>query len=252
MTYLKAENVSKSFGGVAALSEVSLTLKPGEIHGLIGPNGSGKTTLLNILCGFCPLDSGEVSLDGINIGGASVEGRARMGLGRSFQKPRLLDSLPVLDNVMLGAWRDYRPDFLTSMLATPAVKREERRISNHTKEILAALGLGDLAGQQAETLGHAEQKFTEIARALITGPKYLLLDEPAGGLTGQEIERLGRIIEAIAAAKIGVLLVEHHTEFVFDISQTVTTLSLGKVIAAGRPEEVSADTEVIRVYLGNG
>jgi len=249
---LSANNVSKSFGGVAAVSDVSLSLKPGEIHGLIGPNGSGKTTLLNMLCGYLPVDEGLLTLDGADVRGTPVAARARMGLGRSFQKPRLLESLTLIDNVMIGAWQDHKPNFFSSMLALPSVAADEKRLRARAKAILATLGLEALSDRRAEVLGHAEQKFTEIARALMPRPRYLLLDEPAGGLTTQEIERLGRIIRAIAAAGVGVLLVEHHTEFVFEISDAVTTLSLGKVIAVGSPAEVSTDPEVIRVYLGNG
>lgn len=249
---LQAVSVSKHFGGVSAVSDVSLSLGHGQVHGLIGPNGSGKTTLLNLLSGFYPADGGSIQFAGNDISSMAVQKRAESGIGRTFQKPRLLDSLSVLDNVMLGAWRDYTPSFFDAMLATPRLRRDERRIRDRARALLDALGLAAFEAQPAEALGHAEQKFTEIARGLIHNPHFILLDEPAGGLTEQEINRLGEIIKAIAASDIGVLVVEHHTEFVFEISDAVTTLSLGKVIAAGDAKSVASDSEVIRVYLGNG
>lgn len=252
MTSLLATNVTKFFGGLAAVENVSLAISPGQIHALIGPNGSGKTTLLNILNGFYRIDRGHVSLLGSDISNLSVQQRARRGIARTFQKPRLLESISVLDNVMLGAWLEYDVSFPEAIAGLPKLWREEARLKRGAQDVLESLGLGRLAGRPAEALSHAEQKLTEIARGLMASPKYLLLDEPAGGLTEQEIERIGRVIQTIANAGIGILLVEHHTEFVFAISDHVTTLSLGKVIAEGHPEIVAKDPEVIRVYLGNG
>src|SRR5690606_38425035 len=138
----------KSFGGVAAVSDVSISLKPGEIHGLIGPNGSGKTTLLNMLCGYLPVDEGLLTLDGADVRGTPVAARARMGLGRSFQKPRLLESLTLIDNVMIGAWQDHKPNFFSSMLALPSVAADEKRLRARAKAILATLGLEALSDRR--------------------------------------------------------------------------------------------------------
>jgi ABC-type branched-subunit amino acid transport system ATPase component len=250
VTGLQAKGVGKHFGGVVALDAVSLDLKPGEVHGLIGPNGSGKTTMLNLLSGYYRPDEGEVLLDGTKLSGSSVQRRPRLGIARTFQKPRLLGPLTVLDNAMLGAWRDVRSGFLTTAFALPRARREERELRARAEELIQGVGLGHAINRRANLLEHAEQRFLEIARALALRPRYLLLDEPAGGLTGAEIEHLGNIIKVIRDSGVGVLLVEHHTDFVFRICGRVTTLDRGRLIKHGSPEEVRTDAEVVRVYLG--
>ena len=247
---LMAEGVTKRFGGLTALDAVSLSVEPGEVHGLIGPNGSGKTTLLNLLSGFYQVDDGGVRLDAENLSGATVQRRARLGIARTFQKPRLLGSQTVLENAMLGGWRDRSAGLLSTALSLPRVRREQRMLRDRAAELLAGLGLGHALDRRANLLEHAEQRFLEIARALALRPRFILLDEPAGGLTGAEIERLGAVIRTLRDGGIGVLLVEHHTEFVFGISDRVTTLNLGRLLRHGTPQEVRNDPEVIRVYLG--
>ena len=250
MTGLQARRVGKHFGGVVALEDVSLNLLPGEIHGLIGPNGSGKTTMLNLLSGYYRPDEGDVLLDGTKLSGHSVQQRARLGIARTFQKPRLLGTLTVLDNAMLGAWRDVASGFLTTAFALPRTLGEERALRSRAEELIHGVGLGHAIHRRANLLEHAEQRFLEIARALALRPRYLLLDEPAGGLTGAEIDHLRRIVEVVRDSGIGVLLVEHHTDFVFRICGRVTTLDRGRLIKHGSPDEVRTDAEVIRVYLG--
>ncbi len=250
MTVLSARSVTKEFGGLRALDEVSLELAPGEVHGLIGPNGSGKTTLLNLLSGYYRPDAGRVSLGDHDLSGRPVQDRARLGIARTFQTPRLLGTLTVLDNVMLGAWPAVRATFVGTALALPCPRREESRIRAHALSLLEGVGLAHAAARRANLLEHAEQRFLEIARTLALRPRFVMLDEPAGGLTIAEIEDLGRIIGIIRDAGIGVLLVEHHTDFVFRISDRVTTLDLGRVIAHGTPDVVRKDPEVVRVYLG--
>jgi ABC-type branched-subunit amino acid transport system ATPase component len=247
---LSAEAVTKRFGGVIALDGVSLDLRPGEVHGLIGPNGSGKTTLLNLLSGYYKPDGGRTALDGAALDDLSVQKRARLGIARTFQKPRLLGTLSVLDNAMLGAWRGVEAGFAETALALPRVRREEAAFRERATELIHGVGLGHAIRRRANLLEHAEQRFLEIARALASQPRFLMLDEPAGGLTGAEIAHLGRIIETIRAAGIGVLLVEHHTDFVFRICGRVTTLDRGRLIKHGTPQEVRHDPEVVRVYLG--
>jgi ABC-type branched-subunit amino acid transport system ATPase component len=250
VTGLQARRVGKHFGGVVALDDVSLNLLPGEIHGLIGPNGSGKTTMLNLLSGYYRPDEGDVLLDGTKLSGHSVQQRARLRIARTFQKPRLLGTLTVLDNAMLGAWRDVASGFLTTAFALPRTLGEERALRNRAEELIHGVGLGHAIHRRANLLEHAEQRFLEIARALALRPRYLLLDEPAGGLTGAEIDHLRRIVEVVRDSGIGVLLVEHHTDFVFRICGRVTTLDRGRLIKHGSPDEVRTDAEVIRVYLG--
>lgn len=250
MTVLSASGVSKHFGGVAALSDVSLTLRPGEIQGLIGPNGSGKTTMLNVLTGYYPIDAGSLHLGDENLTAASVQRRAYAGIARTFQTPRILPTLKVLDNVMLGGWRDARAGLWTTMLALPGMWAEERQLTERACELLAGVGLAHAIHQLADVLEHGEQRFLEIARALAARPRFVLLDEPAGGLTGNEIDSLGELLIAIKSCGIGVLLVEHHTDFVFRVCDRVTAIDFGRVIASGTPAEVRNNKEVVRVYLG--
>lgn len=247
---LGARGITKRFGGLTALSQVSLELKAGEVHGLIGPNGSGKTTLLNLLSGYYRSDGGEITLDESGISLASVQQRANLGIARTFQKPRLLPTLPVLDNAMLGGWRDTRAGFLASAFLLPQVRTDERDLRARAEELLHGVGLSHAINRRANLLEHAEQRFLEIARALVQRPRFVLLDEPAGGLTDAEIEHLGAVIQIMRDCGIGVLLVEHHTDFVFRVSDRVTTLDVGAVIKHGTPDEVRRDPEVIRVYLG--
>ena len=250
MSSLIAEQVTKRFGGLTALDDVTLTVEPGEVHGLIGPNGSGKTTLLNLLSGFYQVDEGVVRLDSENLSTATVQRRAQLGIARTFQKPRLLGSQTVLENAMLGGWRDRRAGLLSTVFALPQVRAEQRMLRERASELLTGLGLGHALDRRANLLEHAEQRFLEIARALTLRPRFILLDEPAGGLTGAEIERLGQVIRTLRDCGIGVLLVEHHTEFVFGISDRVTALNLGRTLRHGTAHEVRHDPEVIRVYLG--
>lgn len=245
-----AREVTKIFGGLTALARVSLELKPGEVHGLIGPNGSGKTTLMNLLSGYYKPDGGAITLEGMDTSDASVQQRANLGVARTFQKPRLLPTLSVLDNAMLGGWRDTRAGFLASAFSLPSVRGDETLLRRRAEELLHGVGLSRVIGRRANLLEHAEQRFLEIARGLALRPRFMLLDEPAGGLTPAEIEHLGAIIRVMRDAGIGVLLVEHHTDFVFRVSDRVTTLDVGTVIKHGTPEEVRRDPEVIRVYLG--
>ena len=250
MSVLVAQAVSKHFGGVAALDDVSLDVRPGEIHGLIGPNGSGKTTLLNLLSGYYPVDDGSIKLGEIDLTAARVQRRAALGIARTFQKPRLLATLSVLDNTMLGCYPGTRAGFLETALALPRARRDYDWARDRSVEILHGIGLGQILDRPARLLDHAEQRFLEIARGLAMKPTFILLDEPAGGLTEAEIKALSRIVLTLRDSGIGVLIVEHHTDFVFRISDRVTTLNLGRMLKHGAPEEVRRDPEVIRVYLG--
>jgi len=247
---LAARDITKRFGGLTALLQVSLELKPGEVHGLIGPNGSGKTTLLNLLSGYYRPDTGTIAIDETEISTATVQQRARLGVARTFQKPRLLPTLSVLDNAMLGGWRDARAGFMATAFALPQVKADERELRSRAEELLHGVGLSHAIGRRANLLEHAEQRFLEIARGLAQRPRFIMLDEPAGGLTPAEIEHLGAVIRVMRESGVGVLLVEHHTDFVFRVCDRVTTLDVGAVIKHGTPDEVKRDPEVIRVYLG--
>ncbi len=247
---IQVEHISKHFGGVAALDDVSLTLAPGEIHGLIGPNGSGKTTMLNLLSGYYEPSSGDMLYRGQDFGASTVQQRARMGIARTFQKPRLLPELTVLENAMVGAWSESTSGFMASAFALPAVRIEDRFLRERAAQLLVGVGLGGVMHRRANLLDHAQQRFLEIARGLALRPRFILLDEPAGGLTSVEIEHLGAVIRAISLSGIGVLLVEHHTDFVFRVCDKVTALNVGRMIQHGTSDQVRHDPEVIRVYLG--
>jgi branched-chain amino acid transport system permease protein len=247
---LQAVGVSRSFGAVKALQDVSLTVERGTVHGLIGPNGSGKTTLLNILSGYYAVDVGSVMLDGEDITRSPANWRPRHGIGRTFQTPRIIPDLTVLDNVMAGGWSEARATFLEALVSAPRAIHDERRLRGSALALLSGLGLRALADRPANAMTHAELRFVEIARALMHSPGFILLDEPASGLTDTEIDRLGDVIGALRRQGVGVLLVEHHTDLVFGASDVVTTLNFGQVIRTGTPDEVRADPEVRRVYLG--
>lgn len=250
MSQLSANGVTKRFGGITAVDSVSLTLAEGEIHGLIGPNGSGKTTLLNLLSGYYPIDGGTLALDDAPLTLASVQQRALRGIARTFQKPRLLGSLSAWQNVMLGSWMHSDAGFVRTALSLPAMRRREREARELAYEMLCGVGLEKVAERPASMLDHAEQRFLEIARGLAMRPRFILLDEPAGGLTEHEIEQLALIVDTVRGAGVGVLIVEHHTDFVFRLCDRVTTLNLGRMIAQGSPQDVRNNAEVIRVYLG--
>ena len=248
--YLASVGVTKRFGGLTALDDVSLSVRPGEIHGLIGPNGSGKTTMLNLLSGYYEPTSGAIRYRGEELGKATVQRRAALGIARTFQQPRLLGALSVLDNATLGCWTHSRAGFVATLLGLPAVGAADKVLREQATELLHGVGLGHAIHRRANLLEHAEQRFLEIARALALRPCFLLLDEPAGGLTTTEIDHLGGLLRTIRDAGIGVLLVEHHTDFVFRICDRVTALDVGKMIRHGTPAEVRSDPEVIRIYLG--
>jgi len=247
---LVAAAVTKRFGGLTALDNVSLSLRPGEIHGLIGPNGSGKTTMLNLLSGYYEPTAGAIRYLGEELGKATVQRRAALGIARTFQKPRLLGALTVLDNAMLGAWTHSRAGFVATLFGLRSVAASDRALRDKAAELLHGVGLGHALNRRANLLEHAEQRFLEIARGLALRPGFILLDEPAGGLTAAEIEHLGGLLRTIRDAGIGVLLVEHHTDFVFRVCDRVTTLDVGRMIKHGTPDQVRTDPEVIRIYLG--
>jgi ABC-type branched-subunit amino acid transport system ATPase component len=247
---LEAAGITRKFASVIALDNVSIALRKGEIHGLIGPNGSGKTTLLNILSGFYEPNAGDVVIDSRNVTLTSVQYRAAQGISRTFQTPRVLKTLSVLENVALGGWHQVKAGFFGAALLSRRMRQEQGALRARAARILDSIGMSDLKDQRADILGHAEQRLLEIARCLCASPTYLLLDEPAGGLTDHEIANLEKIVKVIAESGIGVLLIEHHMDFVFRVSERVTTLDLGNVIAAGTPSEVQNDPNVRRVYLG--
>ena len=247
---LRLKNIVLSFGGVRAVDGVDLDIHTGEVHGLIGPNGSGKTTTLNVISGYYPPQEGTVSQDGIDITKEGAHTRAAHHIARTFQTPRLIGESSVLENVMIGGNIDASGTFVESLLALPRHWRDEAHLRENAMAALTIVGLERLANVRADRLQHSELRFVEIARALMMKPSFLLLDEPAAGLSVDEIKRLGALITAISKQGTGVLLVEHHADLIFDICDRVTVLNLGKVLASGKPDEVRTHREVVNAYLG--
>lgn len=238
-----------SFGGVRAIDGVSLAIETGKVHGLIGPNGSGKTTTLNVISGYYAPEKGSVTL-GRPLEPGAPETRAARGIARTFQTPRIVGEASVIDNVMIGATIQGQATFMETLLALPRHRADEGRLRTAAMTALATVGLEALADVRADRLQHSELRFVEIARALILKPAFLMLDEPAAGLSVSEIERLAALIKAISRQGTGVLLVEHHADLIFDICDHVTVLNLGRVLAAGTPSEIRVHKEVVSAYLG--
>lgn len=238
-----------SFGGVRAIDGVSLSIETGKVHGLIGPNGSGKTTTLNVISGYYAPEKGSVTL-GQPLEPGTPETRAGRGISRTFQTPRIVGEASVIDNVMIGATIQGHATFMETLFSLPRHRADEGRLRDAAMTALAAVGLEALADVRADRLQHSELRFVEIARALILKPAFLMLDEPAAGLSVSEIERLAALIKAISRHGTGVLLVEHHADLIFDICDHVTVLNLGRVLAAGTPSEIRVHKEVVSAYLG--
>jgi ABC-type branched-subunit amino acid transport system ATPase component/ABC-type branched-subunit amino acid transport system permease subunit len=247
---LSLRGIALSFGNVRAIDGLDLDVPPGQIHGLIGPNGSGKTTTLNVISGYYASKYGKMTLgDDILRPGAPAL-RAAIGIARTFQTPRVIGAASALENVMIGGTVEGQASFVEAMLALPRHRRDERLLAAKARALLGVVGLEMLADVRADRLQHSELRFIEIARALMLEPDFLLLDEPAAGLSSDEIERLAALIKAISRCGTGVLLVEHHADLIFDICDQVTVLNLGRTLAAGTPADIRAHKEVVRAYLG--
>ena len=236
MTGLAARGVSVHFEGLTALDAVDLSLAPGEIVGLIGPNGAGKTTLLNVLSGFQKPAAGQVTLDGENVTGRPPHKIARHGVARTFQAVRLFDSLSVLENIQIGA---------------AGVGQGLAASRRHARDVAARLGLEARLEMRAGALPYGEERRVGIARALAMAPKYLMLDEPAAGLSDAELQALLETLKGLPAAfDCGLLVVEHNMRLIMALCETIHVLDQGRTLAEGSPEAIRRDAEVRRAYLG--
>jgi branched-chain amino acid transport system ATP-binding protein len=251
VTILSVRGVSKRFGGLQAIDDLSFDVPQGSIKALIGPNGAGKTTLFNLISGFLPPDSGEVYYEEAPVHELPSHEVASRGMVRTFQHIRLFPKMTVLENVMVGRHVHSRAGFLSGMLNLPFTWREERRIREKSREILELLGIGGYADTEAASLAYGQQRIVEIGRALACEPRLLLLDEPAAGLNMRETNEMGGLIGRVRDMGITVLLVEHDMSLVMGISDEIVVLSFGQKIAEDRPLAIQKNREVIRVYLGD-
>jgi ABC-type branched-subunit amino acid transport system ATPase component/ABC-type branched-subunit amino acid transport system permease subunit len=249
-TTIALRDISLSFGAVRAIDGLNLDIVPARIHGLIGPNGSGKTTTLNVISGYYAPQSGTVSLGDTELPRGRPETRAEHGIARTFQTPRTVGEASVLQNVMIGGTIAGQGTLVESLLSLPRHRADERMLEETARLALRVVGLESLASVRADRLQHSELRFLEIARALMLRPRFLMLDEPAAGLSVDEIARLGGLIKEIKGQGVGVLLVEHHADLIFDICDQITVLNLGRVLAAGTPSEIRQHKEVVSAYLG--
>jgi branched-chain amino acid transport system ATP-binding protein len=244
---LEVAGVTVRFGGLTALEDVSLAVSSGEAVGVIGPNGAGKTTLFNVVCGFVRADAGQVSWDGRSLARVRPRQLAGLGIARTLQGVGLFEGLTAAENVMIGANKAARTGTVRALLGL--ADGDEKALRSRARDALARLGVADAAGRHPHELPFGVQKRVALARALVAEPDLLLLDEPAGGLSAEDIGDLTELVRELKGEH-AVLLVEHHMDFVMDVCDRVCVLDFGRCIAAGTPDAVQADQRVLDAYLG--
>lgn len=254
MPLLDVRSVSKSFGGVSAIRDVSVTVNDGEIVGLIGPNGAGKTSFFNAITGLVPIDRGEILFrDGRSrLNGLAPNQVLEAGVARTFQNLRVFKNMTVLENVSIGFYTRTRSGFWDAMLSTRRAHVEENKTFTGSAELLNFVGLQGLGNELAGNLPYGSQKRLEIARALACGPKLLLLDEPVAGMNHTEKDEIAGLIRRIREKGTAVLLIEHDMKFVMPLSDRVFVLDEGQMIAEGLPAQIQKNARVIQAYLGEG
>ncbi len=250
MTLLSLAGVSKRFGGLHAVNDVSFNVNTGTIKALIGPNGAGKTTLFNLISGVLRPDNGVIMFDGAAVQGLIPHQMASKGMARTFQHIRLFPKMTALENIMIGRHVHSTAGFLAGMLGLPYTRKEEKHIRAKSAAVLDFLGIAELSSTEATSLAYGQQRIVELGRALACEPKLLLLDEPAAGLNMRETAEMGKLIRRIRETGITVLIVEHDMSLVMNISDEIIVLSYGQKIAEDKPLAIQKNKEVIRVYLG--
>lgn len=251
MALLEVKHLTKNFGGLTAVGDVTMELNEGELVGLIGPNGAGKTTLFNLLTGVYEPSEGTVTLDGVVLNGKKPDKIASLGLSRTFQNIRLFKNMTVLDNVLVGLSNQHKSHLFSSMLRLPKFYQSEKDLCQKAMKLLGIFNLEGEADTLAKNLPYGQQRRLEIVRALATEPKILFLDEPAAGMNPQETAELTALIRQIKEEfGITIILIEHDMSLVMEVTERIYVLEYGRLIAHGTPDEIKTNKRVIEAYLG--
>lgn len=249
---LRAQQVTRRFGGLIAVDRVSVSVTQGALHGLIGPNGAGKTTLVNMLTGVERIDSGAVHFAGKDVTGTPAHRLAKLGMARSFQTSQLFEDEDVLANVMAGRHNHLGYGFPHNVVYTPRTRRVERENREHSLRLLEMLNLGDTARRQVGELPYGRRRLVELARAIASEPRLLVLDEPAAGLPGSDVDVLASSLRRLNDTGFTILIIEHNIGLMLGLCDYITVIAEGAVLAEGPPESVRHNPDVIEAYLGGG
>ena len=251
MAILHVNQVTKRFGGLVAVSKLDLAIEPGAIYSVIGPNGAGKTTFFNCITGFFPADEGEILFNGTPIQSLRPDKVAHLGISRTYQNIRLFPTMTALENIMVGLHHHLHASWIGAVLSTPRTRKEEEYAHEEARRLLRFVNLRGKGDVLARNLPYGDQRRLEVARALATKPKLLLLDEPTAGMGHEDIDRISMLIKRVAADRT-VLMVEHNLSVVSDLSDTITVLTRGRVLAEGDYDTVSNNPDVREAYMGVG
>ena len=249
---LKAEHLTKRFGGVTAVDDFSFQVKKGTVHAIIGPNGAGKTTLVNMITGIYQCDEGTVWLDGADVTNTATDQLVYRGVCRTFQHLEVCGNMTALENILLGFDRYMSKNLLKVCFRTKQIREDEQRYTKRAMHLLGLIGIESHAHTQVKNLSYGILKKLEIIRALATSPELILLDEPVAGLNPKETAEVAALIRTLTEDEVTIILIEHDMRMVMDLSDHITVMNFGKKLAEGTPEEIKKDPAVIKAYLGSG